>query len=150
MKGKNKSFGYKEIGEEYISRGYAFVKTAMGWVRKSRALVENEIGRKLDVKEHVHHKNGDTLDNRLSNLEVLDIKEHGKVSGLNARRIPKIKLRAIDESKYQEFKDLYEVGTTWESMAKHFGTCVDTIQQYKKALGLHRVRPTRKGKSHYE
>ena len=45
-------------------------------VREHRWLMEQELGRKLCADEHVHHKNGDPLDNRLENLEVLSGKEH--------------------------------------------------------------------------
>lgn len=43
-----------------------------------RYVMEQHLGRKLDRKEHVHHINGDKLDNRIDNLEVLTNSEHGK------------------------------------------------------------------------
>ena len=41
-----------------------------------RLLMERHLGRRLETWEHVHHKNEDTQDNRLENLEVLSAKEH--------------------------------------------------------------------------
>jgi hypothetical protein len=41
----------------------------VGKVRLHRALMEQQLGRKLNTDEVVHHKNGDKLDNRLENLE---------------------------------------------------------------------------------
>jgi len=38
--------------------------------------MEQHIGRKLAQHEHVHHKNGDPLDNSIENLEVLDSAVH--------------------------------------------------------------------------
>ena len=45
-------------------------------VRAHRWIMEQHLSRKLLPSEHVHHKNGDPLDNRLENLEVLDPKTH--------------------------------------------------------------------------
>jgi hypothetical protein len=49
-----------------------------GWRFEHRAIVERKIGRRLDRNEHVHHKNGDTLDNRIENLELLTHSEHSR------------------------------------------------------------------------
>ena len=45
-------------------------------VRAHRWIMEQHLGRGLRPDEQVHHKNGDSLDNRLENLEVLSAKEH--------------------------------------------------------------------------
>lgn len=41
-----------------------------------RWIMEQHLGRKLERREHVHHINGDHLDNRLENLTVLPSREH--------------------------------------------------------------------------
>ena len=48
-------------------------------ILEHRYIMEIHMGRKLLKREHVHHINHDTLDNRLENLEVIDIIEHGKL-----------------------------------------------------------------------
>ena len=45
--------------------------------------METVLGRKLLSSEHVHHKNRHRRDNRPENLEVLDIREHGRISNLD-------------------------------------------------------------------
>ena len=45
-------------------------------VREHRWIAEQHIGRKLLPTEHVHHINGDKLDNRVENLRVLTDSEH--------------------------------------------------------------------------
>ena len=45
-------------------------------VRENRWVMEQHIGRKLEVWEHVHHINQNLLDNRIENLEVHEAREH--------------------------------------------------------------------------
>lgn len=48
-------------------------------ILEHRYIMQQFLGRTLSRKEHVHHINHDTLDNRIENLELLDIVEHGKL-----------------------------------------------------------------------
>ena len=44
-----------------------------------RYIMEQYLGRKLRSDEVVHHKNGDTMDNRIENLEVMWLAEHSSM-----------------------------------------------------------------------
>lgn len=48
-------------------------------VREHRFIMEQHLGRKLTRDEHVHHINGDSLDNRITNLIVLSNSDHQKI-----------------------------------------------------------------------
>lgn len=63
------SHGYKEI-----PLGKANKK-----ILEHRLVVEQSIGRKLSRLEHIHHINGDKLDNRIENLLILSPSEHSKL-----------------------------------------------------------------------
>lgn len=57
---------YKYVYDE--SRGRAWAE--------HRVILERQLGRRLTRSEHVHHKDGNTLNNNLDNLEIVSASEH--------------------------------------------------------------------------
>lgn len=71
-------------GGEHISQGRCFIycpdhprPSKCGiYVLRYRLVMESHLGRYLEKNEIVHHLNGDSLDDRIENLEVVSAKEH--------------------------------------------------------------------------
>lgn len=65
------------------SAGYRFIFVPWhpfahkGYIQEHRWVMEQAIGRYLDRKEYVHHRNEIKDDNRLENLEIMDPSTHG-------------------------------------------------------------------------
>jgi hypothetical protein len=65
---------YREL---YLPK-HPFAKKS-GYIGEHRLVMENKIERYLLKSEVVHHINGNTLDNRIENLELMTKKEHDKL-----------------------------------------------------------------------
>lgn len=63
----------------WIQNGYHFISSSGEDISFHRNIMEKHLGRKLNSDEVVHHINGDKLDNRLENLQVMSRAEHTKI-----------------------------------------------------------------------
>lgn len=64
-------------GEGTIDKqGYKKLVICGRVILEHRLVMENHVGRPLEKKDHVHHINGNKLDNRIDNLIILKTSEH--------------------------------------------------------------------------
>lgn len=70
-------------GGLHFYQGYAWIykpnhpyRQFNGDIKRSRLVVEEHAGRYLSPHEYVHHKNGNKLDDKIGNLEIMTNGEH--------------------------------------------------------------------------
>lgn len=101
--GKNSRFwkGGRRIQGGYAvvwvpqSHHFASMRDRNGGIREHRLVMAEHLGRCLNSEEVVHHKNGNKLDNRIENLELMHPSEHAwlhiaeLIQGLSTSRLSK-------------------------------------------------------------
>lgn len=80
-------------GRKKNSQGYIYAKnerhhraTSDGYVLEHIVVMENYLGRRINVDEAVHHVNGIRDDNRIENLEVMSKADHTKLHHVGKTR----------------------------------------------------------------
>ena len=79
MKNGIASFGFKRDGKLESSNPYPRKQIDKIRMTEHRRIMQEHLGRKLLRSEHVHHINGNPLDNRIENLKLVSPVEHGKI-----------------------------------------------------------------------
>lgn len=103
----NKGKRYRPSGNIWFSEAHKrWVFTARDgrMVTWSRAVMGNHIGRPLTAEEHVHHINGDSTDDSISNLLIVSPSGHRRIH--NDAREPKY----TREYMIQHIRNLYDNG----------------------------------------
>ena len=68
--------GYKKIHKTLVEKKYKKMLTNRGYILHHRYVVAEHLERPLTEDEVVHHINGNKLDNRIENLEIMEKWEH--------------------------------------------------------------------------
>lgn len=102
------------------ARGYRQIKIGNRNVRYHRYVMEEYLGRRLEPTEAVHHKNGDKLDNRIENLELIAFDEHAIKHSTGSKRSEQTKLTlTVFRQMRSEINRLKEINTEmYEALKK--------------------------------
>lgn len=79
----------RALGNRRMQNEYWQVMTMDGYQYEHRVIMEAALGRPLLRSEQVHHINGDKLDNRIENLQVVSNGDHRRLHGMPAGMHPK-------------------------------------------------------------
>ena len=112
--------------------------TKKGYVAEHRKVMSDYLGRKLESWEHVHHKDGDKLNNSLDNLELLSNVEHMKEHMSHKKKVL--------PSEEKQIVDLYQYGFSTVEIGNMFSTSPGTISRYLKLNGLSEMLDSRVAK----
>lgn len=96
--------------------------TKHGYVLAHRIVMENQLGRLLDAKEVVHHKNGNKHDNREENLEVKQNSEHAREHALLQGRLRVVLRCPSCGAMFERWKSYTQKGQEFFACSKSCGT----------------------------
>lgn len=102
--------------------GYRQIKLNNKFYREHRVIMEDYLQRKLLRSEAVHHINGNKIDNRIENLQLISFSEHRK-------------LHSIHETIKQNGLGFYRDGYSMTDAAKLVGISYSVLFQYAQAKG---------------
>lgn len=117
-------------GETWIgNHGYRVVATGKpGGALEHRLVMEAHLGRLLGRFENVHHKNGNKLDNRITNLELVAHGEHVRLHHHGKPKKPDVRSRIVA---------LREQGLRVGEIAGRVGLHQSTVSRHLRAAAGH-------------
>lgn len=107
----------RALGNSYVVNSrcgvkYRKVLTASGYRMEHRVVMEGLLGGPIAAGMHVHHRNGDGLDNRPANLELLTASEHSRLHRPRGAKLPQFTARLPAGVWSRKYDCCVECGTT--------------------------------------
>lgn len=108
-----KKYSYYKDGKRYFEQEH-------------RHIMEEYLGRKLNKNEVVHHINGNKIDNRIENLQIMDKREHARmhssqqiVSEETKQKISKIHKHKISPNRQKTKEDIINIVLKYKELKSY-------------------------------
>jgi hypothetical protein len=115
-------------GRSVAPSGYVYLSVQGRRIPEHRYVMEQQLGRLLTTREHVHHLNHIRDDNRPENLVVVDVGDHGRLhlgrcaGALNGRAV-------LTNEAVQEMRRRREQGAFVRVLMAEFGVSRSTVKR---------------------
>lgn len=105
-----------QINGNYKKSNYWHMRPTRKTMPEHRLIYENLHGITLDKTDAVHHINGDGLDNRIENLELMSQTEHNKFHDINGENNPQRKwISTLSNDEFKEYCKQLSIQSTGEN-----------------------------------
>lgn len=103
-----------------------------------RMIMEAYLGRELTQDEHVHHINGNKLDNRVENLQVITKSEHERLHAIERRlghdRVGISPTNTLAKNIREKMIEMLSLGIRGIDIAYELSVSPQVVSKYKKGF----------------